>query len=88
MSQKQNKSTPDQVEATLNFRGYSTQRIAHAFDIKTASIRTQVWRHGHFHGVRPIRLGGFVKKDGKAAGGRLVWPADQIDALLQQRGAA
>ncbi|WP_341649803.1 hypothetical protein [Thauera humireducens] len=87
MSQKQNTRTPDQVESALAFRGYSTARIAKQLDVKPASIRTAVWRHGHFHGVRPIRLGGFVRKDGKAAGGHLVWPADEIDALLQ-RGAA
>lgn len=87
MSQKQNTPTAHQVERELTFRGYSTARIAKQLDIQPASIRTAVWRNGHFHGVRPIRLGGFVRKDGKAAGGRLVWPADQIDALLQ-RGVA
>lgn len=87
MSQKHHSPSADQVEGELAFRGYSTATLAKQLDLKPASIRTAVWRHGHFYGVRPIRLGGFVLKNGKAAGGRLVWPADEIDALLQ-RGAA
>lgn len=77
MSQKQNTPTPNQVEATLSFRGYSTGTVAQHLDIKPASIRTAVWRHGHFYGVRPIKLG-------DAQRSRLVWPADEIDALLKR----
>lgn len=87
MSQKQNTPTANQVENELAFRGYSTATLAKQLDLKPASIRTAIWRYGHFYGVRPVRLGGFVTKDGKSAGGRLVWPADEVDALLQ-RGAA
>jgi hypothetical protein len=87
MSQKQNTPTAHQAESELAFRGYSTVDVAKCTGHKPASIRTALWRHGHFYGVRPIRLGGFVTKDGKELGGRLVWPANEIDALLQ-RGAA
>lgn len=80
MSQKHQSPSADQVEGELAFRGYSTATLAKQLDLKPASIRTAVWRHGHFYGVRPIKLG-------EGQGARLVWPADQIDALLQ-RGAA
>lgn len=76
----QNRNATHQVEAELKFRGYSTRTVAERLDLAPASIRTALWRHGHFYGVRPIR-------PGDKQSSRLVWPADQIDALLQ-RGAA
>tara|TARA_R110001583_G_scaffold31978_1_gene108982 strand:+ start:50715 stop:50957 length:243 start_codon:yes stop_codon:yes gene_type:complete len=80
MSQKQNTPTAGQVENELAFRGYSTANLAKQLDLKPASIRTAVWRHGHFYGIKPIKLG-------EGQGARLVWPAAEVDALLQ-RGAA
>lgn len=87
MSQKQNTPTAKHVERELTFRGYSTADVAKCTGIKPASIRTALWRHGHFYGVRPIRLGGEPNENAAVPGGRLVWPADQIDALVL-RGAA
>lgn len=40
MSQKQNTPTPNQVEVTTPFRGYSNVTVAQHLDIKPASIRT------------------------------------------------
>jgi hypothetical protein len=87
MSQKQNARTANQVERELAFRGYSTADVAKCTGVKPASIRTALWRNGHFYGVKPIRLGGESNENAAVPGGRLVWPADEIDALLQ-RGAA
>lgn len=77
---KQDTPKARQAENALAFRAYSTATLARHLDIKPASIRTAVWRHGHFHGVRPLKLGQGQRP-------RLLWPADQVEALLQ-RGAA
>lgn len=49
-----------------------TPALAQRTGYKSASIRTAVWRSGHFNGIKPIKL----------PNGRLLWPADAVDRLL------
>jgi hypothetical protein len=60
-------------------RGYSTATFARKLELKPQSLRTALWRDGHYCGIRPIKLG-------DSTSSRLLWPADQVDALLS-RGA-
>jgi hypothetical protein len=53
----------------------STATLAEQTDRQPASIRTAVWRNGHFYGVRPVKLPG-----GKKA--RLLWPADAVARIV------
>ncbi|MCK0510792.1 DNA-binding protein [Aromatoleum buckelii] len=48
-----------------------TATLAKATDRKPASIRTAVWRNGHFCGIKPFKL----------PNGRLLWPADAVARL-------
>ncbi len=48
-----------------------TAALAQRIGYKSASIRTHVWRHGHFMGIKPT----------KAPNGRLLWPADTVERL-------
>ncbi len=60
---------------SLPRRCYTTSEFADIRGILPASIRTAVWRRGHFMNIVPIKTG-----SGKSA--RLLWPAAQVDALL------
>jgi len=53
-----------------------TAALAQRIGYKSASIRTHVWRNGHFMGVKPI----------KAPNGRLLWPADTVERLTSTAG--
>ena len=56
-----------------------TAELARRIGYRPASIRTAVWRHGHFNGIRPHKL----------PSGRLLWPADTVDCILSaERDAA
>ena len=59
------------MQANTPRRSYGTPTAAGALGIKPASLNTALWRHGHYCGIRPSRL----------PNGRLLWPADEIDAL-------
>ncbi len=60
------------MEANQSPRNYDTRRAAAALGgILPASISTALYRNGHYCGVVPARL----------PNGRLLWPADEIDAL-------
>lgn len=48
-----------------------TSALAQRLGYKSASIRTAVWRKGHFNGIRPVKL----------PSGRLLWPADAVERL-------
>lgn len=52
-------------------RSYKTTRAAAVLDMAPASLSTALWRNGHYCNVVPARL----------PNGRLLWPADEIDAL-------
>jgi hypothetical protein len=60
-------------------RAYSTEVAAAAFGVKAHTLRVSCSQHGHYLGVRPVKL----------PNRRLLWPADQVDALVTgQRVAA
>ncbi len=48
-----------------------TATLARLIGYKSASIRTAVWRNGHFNNIKPIKL----------PNGRLLWPADAVERL-------
>lgn len=52
-----------------------TSTLAGQLDCLPESIRTALWRNGHFHGIKPVKLPG-----GKAS--RLLWPADAVERIL------
>ena len=54
---------------------YSTSFIAKAFGYHTASIYNRLSRTGEFHGITPT----------KNLNGRLSWPSEAVDALLEQQ---
>lgn len=53
-------------------RSYSTTAVAGALGIQPHSLSTSLYRKGHYCGIKPARL----------PNGRLLWPADEIDALV------
>lgn len=48
-----------------------TATLAQRIGYKSASIRTAVWRNGHFNGIKPVKL----------PNGRLLWPVDAVERL-------
>ncbi|MCK0509160.1 MULTISPECIES: DNA-binding protein [Aromatoleum] len=48
-----------------------TATLAQRIGYKPASIRTAVWRNGHFQNIKPFKL----------PSGRLLWPADAVARL-------
>lgn len=57
-------------------QGYlSTATLAERMDCLPASIRTSLWRNGHYYGIKPVKLPG-----GKSS--RLLWPADSVQRIL------
>jgi hypothetical protein len=60
-------------------RGYTTNHTAAALGVVPHTLRVSCSKHGHYLGIRPVKL----------PNGRLLWPADQVDALVSgQREAA
>mgnify|MGYP001174097616 CR=1 FL=1 len=53
---------------------YSTSFIAKAFGYHITSIYNRLSRTGEFHGITPT----------KHLNGRLQWPSEAVDALLEQ----
>lgn len=53
-------------------RTIQTAAFAKQLGYSSASIRTAIWRKGHFNGITPIKL----------PNGRLLWPADAVDRLI------
>ena len=53
-------------------RTIQTAAFAKQLGYKPSSIRTAVWRNGHFNGIKPIKL----------PNGRLLWPSDAADRLI------
>lgn len=52
-------------------RGYTTNVAAAAFGVVPHTLRVALCQKGEYLGVRPVKL----------ANGRLLWPADQVDAV-------
>ncbi len=53
-------------------RRYTTAEAADVVRYKPQTLRRDLCLLGHFKGIRPFKL----------AGGRLLWDADKIDALV------
>lgn len=58
--------------------GISTATLAKRLDCKPRSILVRLCRTGSFHGIRPKKL----------PSGRLLWPTDAVERLLQGSGKA
>ncbi len=56
-------------------RNFSTEEFAAALKVKPQSIRAAYCRDGHYLNVIPVKL----------VNGRLLWPADGVDALVAGR---
>jgi hypothetical protein len=54
--------------------GYSTSEAARRFHVKEQTLRAALCRDGHYLGIRPRKLPNRM----------LDWPAEQVDAALQQ----
>lgn len=52
-------------------RGYTTNVAAAAFGVVPHTLRVSICLRGDYLGIRPVKL----------ANGRLLWPADQVDAV-------
>ena len=53
--------------------GFTTGQLAHALSMQADSVRKRYWQTGSYFGVRPAKL----------PNGKLWWPADSLDRLLQ-----
>ena len=60
-------------DTTHHPRGFSTRDLATQLAVTPEGIRVQLCRAGHYYGIRPQRL----------PNGRLLWPADALDRLLE-----
>lgn len=49
----------------------TTGVLADGLGIKPQTLRAAICHHGHYYGIRPVKL----------PNGRLLWPADAIDRL-------
>lgn len=56
-------------------RVYTTAEFAQQRGVLPESIRTSVWRHGHYMDVKPV-------KSGTSRSARLLWPAAAVDAAF------
>lgn len=56
--------------------GLSTQVLSDALDLRPQSIRKRYSETGSYFGIRPVKL----------PNGRLRWPADAVDQLLNGGG--
>jgi hypothetical protein len=52
-------------------RRYTTNEAAAVVRYRPQTIRRDLCLNGHFKGIRPVKL----------PGGRLLWPAEEIDRL-------
>jgi hypothetical protein len=54
----------------------TTEHLAQAALCKPNSIRSRLCKTGSFYGIKPVKL----------PSGRLLWPADQVQRLLNGEG--
>lgn len=54
----------------------TTEQFAEVIHGKPSTIRTRLCKDGSFYGIRPIKL----------PSGRLLWPADAVQAFLAGQG--
>lgn len=56
----------------FNLQQVTTEQLAELIHGKPNSIRTRLCKTGSFYGIKPIKL----------PSGRLLWPADKVQAFL------
>ena len=61
----------------LTTQNLTTEQFALALHGKPSTIRTRLCKTGSFYGIKPIKL----------PSGRLLWPANAVQALLTGKGA-
>lgn len=66
------------MKPSPNPRNLSTAAAAAVLGVKPATLNSGLWRHGHYLGIKPARL----------PNGRLLWPADQVEAVASGARAA
>lgn len=71
MSQSHKRREGDRVTR----RVYTTAELAQLRGVMPESIRTAVWRHGHYMGITPV-------KSGTSKSARLLWPVAAVDAVF------
>lgn len=54
-------------------RGYTTNQVALALGVVPHTLRVALSKKGHYLGINPVRL----------ANRRLLWPAEQVDAVAR-----
>jgi hypothetical protein len=64
------------TSSTTNQR-LTTEQLALALHGKPSTIRTRLCKTGSYYGIKPIKL----------PSGRLLWPAEAVQALLAGKGA-
>ena len=75
--QHQNTPTTKRTDIASILRNYSTVEAAGVLKIKPQTLRVALCRHGSYFGVIPQ----------KSRNRFLVWPAAEIDGLLNGEGA-
>ncbi|MCQ8879129.1 hypothetical protein NQT69_14050 [Pseudoalteromonas shioyasakiensis] len=58
-------------------KSFTTEQFAITIHGKANTIRTRLSKTGSYYGIKPIKL----------PSGRLLWPADAVEALLTGKGA-
>ena len=58
-------------------RTYKTAELAKRFNVEPGTVRSSLCLHGHYMGLRPIKLPNRL----------LVWNADEAEALLDGKSA-
>lgn len=62
---------------TFTTQNLTTEQFALVLQGKPSTIRTRLCKTGSFYGIKPTKL----------PSGRLLWPADEVQALLAGKGA-
>ena len=57
-------------------QNFTTEQFAKTIQGKPSTIRTRLCKTGSFYGIKPIKL----------PSGRLLWPADAVQALISGEG--
>lgn len=68
------RKTAARAERACAPRSYSTEEAAAIVHLKPQTLRHELCVKGAFRGIRPVKLPG---------GKRLLWPAEEIDALAR-----
>lgn len=56
----------------MQYSHYTTEHVANRAQLQPQTLRAALCRHGHWCGIRPIKL----------PNRRLMWPTAEVEALL------